>query len=391
MHSVKRFTSLLKGFGLLLCLVLSTVNARAQAPLNYNLRWSDNFAGTAADTSKWYWRTGYSGQSAQIPSNITVDGMGNMQIANKTQTVGSATYTGGGLVSQALFRYGYYQVTAQTPVDSGWHTAFWLSSIGAPLVSWNLAPDAAFTEIDGFEIDSQTPSKISTGWYSWSNYGATQTAQSYCNPTYPAGFNTATTTHTYGIEWTETAIGYYIDGGKYCTQAYTPTSGPASPVNIWLTSIAYTSPVTTPAGAQATFAAPQYYVRDYYVNPLDTGYQEYGGSWAASSAAGYSQQPVRFTNTSGASAMYTPNLLAGGTYDVQVYQIYNSSTDAATTVTVNTASGPITLPAGTLPTTSPSRWIDLGSFSFNAGSAASITLHCGSGYLRSSMVKFVRQ
>ena len=383
-----------------LALVTLPCVMKAQAPTNYSLAWSDNFAGTplssggvTLDTSKWWWRMGFTSDGSQQAVNVNLDGAGNLDLANTLKVVGSTThYYGGGVISHETSRYGYYQVTAQTPANtSEYHTAFWLSG-AANLVSWNPSPSEVFTEIDGFEINSTTPSSISAGWLTWSGAGSTLIASARCNGNYNPGFNTSSGRHTYGIEWTEAAITYYIDGTSFCTQAYTPTQGAASPANMWLTSIPYGATGTPTAGAQAVFAAPEYYVRDYYVNAEDTGYAEYGSNWATSGVAGFSQQPVRDTCTAGQYATYTPNLLSSGSYDVQVYQIiYSGGTDSATVVTVNTSTGPVVLPVGTLPTSGSSRWIDLGTYSFNAGNTSSVSLQDGNNCLRTSMVKFVRQ
>jgi hypothetical protein len=384
----------------LMLLVLPLIS-RAQAPSNYSLAWSDNFAGIplsgggiTVDTTKWWWRMGYSSNGSQQAVNVTLDGAGNLDLANTSKVLSSKTYySGGGLISHQTFRYGYYQVTAQTPANSSeFHTSFWLSAVGAPLVSWNSSPSTLFTEIDGFQINSTSPSSISSGWITWSGAGSTNTGGTPCNGNYNPGFNTSAGSHTYGIEWAETGITYYIDGTSFCSQAYTPTQGPASPVNILLTSIPYGATGTPTAGAEAVFAAPEYYVRDYYVNAEDTGYAEYGSNWGTSSVAGFSSQPVRDTCTAGQYSTYTPNLLAGGNYDVQVYQIiYSGSMDTATVVTVNTSTGPVILPAGTLPSTGSSRWIDLGTYTFAAGNTSSVSLQDGNSCLRTSMVKFVRQ
>ena len=395
--------ALYTGCGLMVLLLMGVKLSGAQAPANYSLMWSDDFAGIptsagspAVDTTRWWWRMNYSSNGSQLPVNVTLDGAGHMEIANTSKVVSGTTYySGGGLISHQTFRYGYYQVAAQTPANSSkYHTAFWLSALGptgADVTSWNPAPSAAFLEIDGFEIDTTTASTVSTGWLSWSGYGATNTGSARCNANYHPGFDTSAASHTYGIEWTETAITYYIDGSSYCTQGYTAALHAESPVNIWLTSIPYGATGTPTPGAHAVFSSPQYYIRDYYINAEDTGYAEYGSNWSNSGAAGFSSQPVRYTCTAGQYASYTPNLLAAGNYDVQVYQIIVSPMDTATAVTLTTSSGAVNLPAGTLPTTGSSGWVDLGTYTFAAGNAANVSFTNGNNCLRSSMVKFVRQ
>ena len=43
--------------------------------------------GRMVDFTKWWWRMGHSAQSVQMPTNVSLDGAGNMNIANKAETV----------------------------------------------------------------------------------------------------------------------------------------------------------------------------------------------------------------------------------------------------------------------------------------------------------------
>lgn len=388
--------TLLAGGGL----ALLAAGAFAQAPANYVLAWSDNFAGIptsgagapALDTSKWWYRMQATSNGTQQAANISLDGAGNLNIAN-TAASSSGPYFGGGVISKQTFRYGYYQVTAKLPANpqSNYHTAFWTRGGYREVVSWDpAAPPAADTEIDGFEIDSNNTTAISTGWHAWA--GSTHLAGARCTSAYHPAFDPSAAPHTYAFEWTEDGISYFIDGVAICSkQLVDSTQAVATPVNIWLTSIPYGASGTPATGAKASFSAVKYYVRDYYVNAGDPGYAEYGSGWSASSLQGFSSQPMRWSATAGNYATYTPNLLAAGTYNVQVYVVIAGGMDTAPTVTVNTSGGVVTVPAGTLPTTGSSRWVSLGTWSFDAGTAANVKFKVGNNNLRLSMVKFVRQ
>jgi hypothetical protein len=397
------------GCPLMSCLALTTmmtpVVAQAQAPpsSNYTLAWSDSFPGTAIDPTKWMTRMGYdtssNDHSVQMAANDILSS-GTLQIEGLSQPgfIGSENYTGGGLMSLATFRFGYFQVTATTPpvTVGGWHTTFWLSGGFDSDESWNPVPQTAYTEIDGLQVNSANPTVTETDWIGWN--GSTQTTKlcsysrtsNYFTLTNAAGtaVNTSTASHIYGIEWTESTINYFVDGHEFCSQPYLPSQYAASPVNILLTSVADGSDdIGTPS--TATFSNPQYYVRDYYVNPEDTGYAEYGNDWANSSMAGFSFQPVRYGCNAGDTVTYTPGLLAAGNYDVQVYAIVGSGTDTATAVTMNTSAGPQS--GSALPSTGASGWVDEGTYSFNAGDTSSVTLARGNNCLQTSMVKFLRQ
>jgi hypothetical protein len=399
LHSIRPRHRDLRAFYMILIVAAMTISAAGQTygpPSSYYvMKWSDNFMGstgsmpTTIDPREWMWLMGVAGPGIQLAANVSQNGSGSMNIANLPQMIGSTSYTGGGLISQSTFRFGYFQVTAQTPTDMGWLTAFSLSGGASGVESWNRrALPENFTQIDAFKIDSTNPTQWDPDLISWKgSTGTTYTCTLSTPP--PPPINSSTGAHTYGIEWTETAVNYYVDGNPLCSQTYSPTLSAASPVNLILSSIANDATITAPAGAQATFSNPQYYVQDYYVNPEDTGYAEYGSGWGNSSVAGFSSQPIRYSCSSTNAAIYTPGLLAAGNYEVWVYAIINSGTqDTATTVTINTSSGPQAAP--TLPSTGASRWVDEGNFSFITGASSSVMLTRGNNCLRASMVKFVR-
>jgi hypothetical protein len=369
----------------------------------YSLRWNADFSqsgggpSSATDSRNWMWLMGVAPYSTQLTANTSQDSSGYLDIADTKAASGSPNTTGG-VISQSVFRFGYFQVNAWTPSSGGgWLTAFSLSGGANSVESWNRrSQPASFTEIDGFQIDSASPAQTEPGIISWT--GSSHTT-SLCNggpmsiynttqPTPPgAPIDSSAGWHTYGIEWTEANVTYYVDNYPLCSQPYSATTNASSPVNMLLTSVANTGAVVGSGTAQ--FADPRYYVQDYYVNPEDTGYAEYG-SWGGSSVAGFSSQPIRYSCSSGASVVYTPNLLAAGTYDVQVYAIvYSSTQDTATAVTINDASGAVT--AASLPSTGVSRWVDEGTYSFNADSSSSVMLQRTNNCLRTSMVKFVRK
>jgi hypothetical protein len=394
-------------FALVLVTGSLPVSAQAYGPPSsnslYSLRWNKTFTGpggvtqSGIDTRNWMWLMGVGTYSTQLATNVSQDSSANLDIADK-QASGAVPYTGGGVISQSTFRFGYFQVNAWTPPSvQGWLTAFSLSGGASAVESWNrrVVPNK-FTEIDGFQIDSSSPTQTAPRLVAWTGSSPTS---SFCNGGYINIYNTQQPTppgppidssagwHTYGIEWTEGNVTYYVDNYPLCSQTYSTTTNASSPVNMLLTSIANDGSVAGSATAQ--FSNPQYYVQNYYINPEDTGYAEYG-SWADSGVVGFSSQPVRYSCSSGASAVYTPNLLTAGTYDVQVYAIiYSSTQDTGTAVTINTSSGPQT--ASPLPSTGVSRWVDEGTYSFNGDSSASIMLQRNTNCLRASMVKFVRQ
>lgn len=369
----------------ILALFLTPLSLLAQnAPANYSLVFSDNFSGGTLDPSKWNFRTDAKDYSAQLPANITVgSGYGNVNLAQ--QNFAGYSFTGGGIVSKDQFRYGYYQVEAKTTSNPGWHSSFWVFA-GNGTTTYT---PTAFTEIDDFEIESNSPSSISLGYNTWSN--GTNTGGQRCNGAYNPGFSTAAGYHYYGFEWTENTINYYLDGSIICSQSYPASTYRHDLVNIWLTSIGTESNISVANNPSPfSFTNVAYYVRDYYVNALEPGYAEYGSGWASSALTGYSGLPTRYTESTSAVAQWTPTILAAGSYDVQIWKTQYGSSDPAAPVTVNYNGGSSTTTVNF--TSGSSGWVDLGSFSFAAGNSGNVTMgFSGTGNERTSMVKFVRQ
>lgn len=361
------------------------LDAQTQPPKNYVLQWSDNFSGGVLDATKWNYRTDVKARSAQTPANVSVDSQGHMNIALRRENFAGKEYTGGGIVSKASFRYGYFEVKAKTTTNPGWHSSFWMFA-GNGVTTF--AP-GGLTEIDDFEINSEAPEVISMGRLEWSNGKAT--ASQRCNANYRPGWSTASGYHTYGLEWTEEEINYFLDGAKICSQPYPFTQYTHDPLNIWLTAIGYSPGVAvTDPSSPVSFANVAFYIRDYYIGDREPGYVEYGPGWQDNSVPGYSNIPTRVSCQAQAFASYTPTILQDGKYDVQIYRVAHSDGDPAAQLSILSAAGHT---ARTVDFAHGNNgWVDLGVYRFNLGSTGFLKMsNSGSGCTRTSMVKFVRR
>ena len=92
-------------------------------PPGYQLVWSDEFNGTALDTSKWDYRTDSKMWSKQKVENVSVSN-GLLKLTLKREEAGKKHYTGAGIVSNQIFRFGYYEARVKAPAGAGWHTSF---------------------------------------------------------------------------------------------------------------------------------------------------------------------------------------------------------------------------------------------------------------------------
>ncbi len=190
----------------------------------YKLAWSDEFNGSVLDTSKWNYRTDTRFWSLQRAANVRVAN-GSLYLDLKKETFGTTSYTGGGVISKKLFRYGFYEARMKVPPGSGWHTSFWMMKANRP------ATDTVAIELDAIENDSVTPLK----------YGV-NTHRHLPTPHLTYGNKNVTTPslsadyHVFGCEFTPTLIRYFFDGNV--VQTVNATQFPHNDLNIWLTSIA---------------------------------------------------------------------------------------------------------------------------------------------------------
>ena len=362
-------------------LMAQCVTAHATPPTSqYGLAFQETFSGTSVDTSKWSFRTDSKAYSTQVPANATVAN-GQLSLLMKQETVNGKDYTGAGIISKQVFGYGYYEVQAQTTGNNGWHNSFWMMRAEGTLASG----DHRFLEIDSFEINTQTPYSINSGMNLWN--GTTHLSYMPCsNPT--PSFNSASAFHTYGVDWSENGVDYYADNVKYCHIDYSPTTHRQDPVNILLTAIAYSTPITV-GGSPQLFDNVRFYKRDQYIINGYYGYSEAGSGWADSSLAGFGLIPARFSCTAGASATFAPGFNQAGNYHVYIWKTVNSNADTAANIKVTTG-GSDTFKSVNF-TTGTSGWVDLGTYSFASGNSGSVTNTVVSGCQRASAVKFVRE
>ncbi len=197
--------------------------AQGTQPAGYHLAWSDDFAGTALDASRWSIETGPRRDATNTPDAVTVSG-GSLVITTFTQS--GVHYTG--FVTSdpgEQFTYGYFEARIRLHGAPGSWCAWWLNSPtnGTPLDD----PGAAGTEIDVLEhriVDQygNDVSNIDVMNVNWNGYGADhQDAQklAFGSPSLEDNW------HDYGVLWTATGYTYYLDGSP----VWTP--GPDVPVS----------------------------------------------------------------------------------------------------------------------------------------------------------------
>ncbi len=194
---------------------------------DYRLAWHDEFEGSSLDTAEWDFRTDRKMWSTQQPQNVSVSD-GRLMLAVKKEDVGKTHYTGGGIISKRLFRYGYYEARFKVPPGAGWHTSFWMMRGNA---KGDTGSETAVEEIDVCENDSISPEKYSVNVHRW-NPGphVAMGGKTIHTPDLSKDF------HIYGCEFTPQVLRFFFDGKL--VQTVKATRFPNGEVAVWLTTIA---------------------------------------------------------------------------------------------------------------------------------------------------------
>ncbi|GGF41939.1 golvesin C-terminal-like domain-containing protein [Subtercola lobariae] len=356
----------------------------------------DEFNGTSVDLSAWTPRTGVNvdqdgTKSTQLASSLSESG-GALHIAlNDSPSVGN---TGGGVISNQQFGYGYYETRAKINTGPGWHSAFW--SMCVDPASMNVSCQQ--TEIDGFEIDSNDLTQLQNNIFDWTLPSGSQSYTRYSTEKYsPTNLDASAGWHTYGYDYDAGGVRFYTDGVLTKTLSYPASAHKENLMNIWFSTLAlsYSGHGTTdPAMLPATVDVD--YIR-YYAPPagtvtvnadLTSGNYHETGAWSASGISGWNGTASRWAYPGKGTAQWNATVPTTGTYDVAAWIPESTSNTTAATYTV-THDGTST--STTVDTSGPhSRWIDLGSFAMTAGQPETVSLQgAGTGILRTNTVRLI--
>ncbi len=197
----------------------------------WKLTWSDEFNGadgSAADSSKWIHDTGGNGFGNQEyeyytdgTQNAVVTG-GNLVITAATNTNSAYTcsypssgnvckYTSARLLTKGKFsqKYGRFEARIQIPEGQGIWPAFWMMGVNGQWPSCG--------EIDVMENVGKEPS-INHGSLHMPASGSTSDSQLTGMYTLPGGAKLGDAFHIYAVEWSASAINFYVDDMLYETQ-----------------------------------------------------------------------------------------------------------------------------------------------------------------------------
>ena len=172
----------------------------------YQLVWSDEFNGTAVDTTSWNFEIGGEGggnheQEYYQAANATVSN-GNLVITGRKEDVGSNHYTSSRMTTQGKheFMYGRIEAHIKMPVAQGFWPAFWMLGSNIKTVGW---PRSGETDI----MEHINTDSLIYGTLHWDNNGHVQKGDTIAST--PSDY------HVYAIEWDASSIRWYLDKTKY--------------------------------------------------------------------------------------------------------------------------------------------------------------------------------
>ncbi|MBC7744798.1 MAG: glycoside hydrolase family 16 protein [Flavobacterium sp.] len=182
----------------------SSKNITKTSAVTYQLQWSDEFNGTSVNTADWNFEIGGGGwgnneKQYYKAENATVSG-GFLVITAKKERVKANNYTSARLNTKAKreFTYGKIEARMKLPMVQGLWPAFWMLGSNISTVGW-----PACGEIDIMEHINTSQDVLGTAhWNGPNGY----VYNSVSKATTPSDF------HIYSIEWSATAINWFIDG-----------------------------------------------------------------------------------------------------------------------------------------------------------------------------------
>ena len=183
---------------------------------NWNIVWSDEFNGSAINANIWTYDLGNGGSNPgwgnnereyyTSSTNNAFVANGCLHIVARSESTNGFSYTSARLKSQGLFswKYGRFEWRAQLPQGVGCWPALWMLGTNISSINW---PGCG--EIDVMENNGSNPSAVQGSLHSGSDETAIYN--------FMAG-GSATSFHTYTLDWTPNAILFYVDGHLYESQ-----------------------------------------------------------------------------------------------------------------------------------------------------------------------------
>ncbi len=207
-------------------LLLCAIQSHAAPPSGYILDWSDEFASSSLDMTKWNHR-------ALGPRNSAVNTTSAVSVTNGVLTI--TTYTEGGtnftgmIGTENLYMplYGYMEARIRFNDSPGEWSAFWMQ---APTMGMVGDPHAYGTEIDIVEhrvvnANNKDIADTAVSNIHWDGYGTEHKTVG----TGRIGSGLSTGWHLYAMEWRKNLQNFYYDGALIWAVTNSPAQDPVPP------------------------------------------------------------------------------------------------------------------------------------------------------------------
>ncbi|HXH80799.1 family 16 glycosylhydrolase [Nocardioides sp.] len=222
--------SVLAGVGLTAALTTTTSTTATAAapptPSGWTSVWVEDFngpAGSLPDPTKWNIETGGGGWgNAELqnytnrPSNVSLDGAGNLVITARKEAYGSCwygpcTHTSARLQTMNKFtqKYGRIEARLKVPGGRGLWPAFWMLGDDIGSVGWPQSGEIDIMEVLGHETNKTYGTLHGPGYSGGASTGASHTL--------PSG-SFADSFHTFRVDWAPDSIKWYVDGVLFSTK-----------------------------------------------------------------------------------------------------------------------------------------------------------------------------
>ncbi len=236
----------------------ATLSSVAGAPNPaYTLLFADEFD-APVDAETWHYRLDEKNGGKNLAANVyTHDGRMYHDIEYKN-IGGEEIITGGGIISNKLFGYGYYEFKGTLDNSTGGlHSAFWLH--GGSKSEYTEDIKKVHTQEIDFEFNSDRP-------YVACNYYCPIGAKLGFYNQIMEGFNT-NEEHLYGFEWLPDRLNFYVDGELVWSKNGEEAQLHYAQQFLWITSLAWETGDTPADKAKLPMVNSFDYVR-YYAMPL---------------------------------------------------------------------------------------------------------------------------
>lgn len=208
------------------------MNLEQERPDGYTLLFEDHFRGDQLNHEIWFERTGERLGGLNLSENVSVFDDNLHVIFSKIEKNGNVIPTGGGIISNELFGYGYYECRGKLfGSGGGLHSSFW--SLGQMSRTKDMPKFGNVIELDGYEVDSGTPHAINTNVHYY--IGKHTSLGGFIGDKTADDIDSSSDYFVMGYEWMPDRITFYLNGQKV-REIRAPKN--YAQQNLWLTALA---------------------------------------------------------------------------------------------------------------------------------------------------------